>query len=329
MNIVAKIISRADSFQQKHPIIGFPLAVIMKFGDDQAGYHAALITYYAFLSLFPLLLVGISVLSIVAANNPDLQHRLIGAVLDYFPVIGEDLQENIRTSQSHGVGLVVGLLFALYGARGIANVLQDVSNNIWQIPKAKRPGFPFNLLRSMGIIVVGGIGLVISTAALGFVAGSNNWGAAGKALLVIAAIILNTGIFWVIARFATAKVIRTRTLFVGALTGAIFWALLQLVGTTLILHQLKGASALYGTFAVVLGLLFWLYLQAELYVYALEINVVKQKKLWPRRLVQPPFNTQDKEVYKGIAQAEKRKTEEHIDVHFTHGKKAKKKTGKR
>lgn len=323
MNIIAKIASRVDSFQQKHPVIGFPLAVIMKFGDDQAGYHAALITYYAFLSLFPLLLVGLSVLAMVAANNPDLQHRLVGAALDYFPVIGEDLQKNIRASQSHGFGLVIGLLFALYGARGIANVLQDVSNSIWQIPKTKRPGFPFNLLRSMGIIVVGGIGLVISTAALGFVASSNNWGVAGKVLLIVAAVVLNTGIFWIIARLATAKVIKMRTLFAGALTVAIFWAFLQLIGTTLILHQLKGASALYGTFAVVLGLLFWLYLQAELYVYALEINVVRHKRLWPRRLMQPPLNPQDKEVYKGIAQTEKRKSEEQIDVYFKSSKKTK------
>ncbi|HEX8762969.1 MAG TPA: YhjD/YihY/BrkB family envelope integrity protein [Candidatus Saccharimonadales bacterium] len=284
MNSIQKLLTRVDSFQQRHPVLAFPLAVIKKFGDDQAGYQAALITYYGFLSLFPLFMVALSLLPLVAGNNPELQQSIIGGALDYFPLFGDDLRRNIVAYRAHGAALIVGLLFAFYGARGIANVLQDVSNAIWQVPKNKRPGFPLNLLRSMGIIVVGGTGLVITTVSLGFVAAQTGWGVAGKVLLAVAALVLNTLVFWLIARLATVNRIATRSLLVGAVTAACFWLLLQLAGTTLLIHQLKGASALYGTFAVVLGLLFWLYMQAELYVYALEINVVKSKKLWPRKL---------------------------------------------
>lgn len=288
MNGIQKLLKQFDEFQQRHPILAFPLAVVKKFGDDQAGYQAALITYYGFLALFPLFMVGLSILPLVAGNNPELQARVLGAALDYFPVFGDDLQRNIVAYQAHGVALIAGLLFAFYGARGIANVLQDVSNTIWQIPKDKRPGFPMNLLRSLGIIVVGGIGLIVTTIALSFVSAQTGWGIAGKALLAAAALALNTLVLWLIARLATVNKIATRSLLVGAVAAACFWLLLQLVGTTLLIHQLKGASSLYGIFAVVLGLLFWLYLQAEMYVYALEVNVVKSKKLWPRPLFGPP-----------------------------------------
>lgn len=284
MDRIQKVLQKFDMWQQKHRALAFPLAVFKKFGDDQAGYQAALITYYGFVSLFPLLMVAFSVLPLVAGNNSELQQQVSRAVFDYFPVVGDDLQRNIHTFRAHGPALVIGLLFALYGARGIANVLQDVSNSIWQIPKNKRPGFPFNILRSLGIIAAGGLGLVATTIVLGFVAANSNWGLAGKLLVTAAALVMNTLLFWGIMRLATAPKVPSRALLTGAAVAACFWLVLQVGGTALLVHQLRGASALYGVFAMVLGLLFWLYLQAEAYVYALEINVVKHKKLWPRAL---------------------------------------------
>ncbi len=279
-----KILHRFDAFQQKRPVLAFPIAVLKKFGDEQAGYQAALIAYYGFVSLFPLLMVAFSVLPLIIGDNTGLQNQVTQAVFDYFPVVGDDLERNIHTLRAHGWALVIGLLFALYGARGIANVLQDVSNSIWQIPKSKRPGFPFNMLRSFGIIFVGGLGLVATTVVLGIVAANSDWGLPGKLVASIAALALNTVLFWGIMRLATAPRISGDALLIGAFVTACFWIFLQIIGTTLLVHQLRNASALYGVFAVVLGLLFWLYLQAEAYVYALQINVVKQKKLWPRAL---------------------------------------------
>jgi membrane protein len=284
MDGIQKKLQRLDAFQQRHALTAFPLAVLKKFGDDQAGYQAALITYYAFVSLFPLLMVAFSLLPLVLGDRPDLSDQVAKAVFDYFPVVGDDLQRNIHTLKAHGWALVIGLLFALYGARGIANVLQDVSNTIWQIPKNKRPGFPFNMLRSLGIIVVGGLGLIATTIILGIVAANSDWGWAGKLVAAAAALALNTVLFWGIARLATSPKVPDKALLVGAVTSACFWLILQVGGTTLLINQLRGSSALYGIFAVVLGLLFWLYLQAEAYVYALEVNVVKQKKLWPTAL---------------------------------------------
>ncbi len=284
MDRIQKILQMFDKFQQKQPVLAFPVAVLKKFGDEQAGYQAALITYYGFVSLFPLLMVAFSVLPLVVGGNTELQDQVTKAVFDYFPVVGVDLEQNVHTFRAHGWALVIGLLFALYGARGIANVLQDVSNSIWQIPKSKRPGFPYNMLRSFGIIFVGGLGLVATTIVLGIVTANSDWGLAGKLLAAVAALALNTVLFWGIMRLATSPKISGNALLIGAVATACFWLVLQVVGATLLVHQLRHASALYGVFAMVLGLLFWLYLQAEAYVYALQINVVKQKRLWPRAL---------------------------------------------
>ena len=70
----------------------------------------------------------------------------------------------------------------------------------------------------------------------------------------------------------------------GATASAIAWTALQSVGGTLVAHQLRHSSELYGFFAVVLGLIFWIYLSAQVVVYGAEINVVRARHLWPRSL---------------------------------------------
>lgn len=85
------LVDRFDAFQRRHPVIGFPLGVIYKFFDDSGGYLAALITYYAFVSLFPLLLLLATVLSWVLSSRPDLQEEIIESALSQFPVVGDQL----------------------------------------------------------------------------------------------------------------------------------------------------------------------------------------------------------------------------------------------
>lgn len=286
MERIKSILNNFDAFQQKHPVLGFPVAVIVKFNKDQAGNQAALLAYYAFLSLFPLLLVFFTLVPLVVRNDVEAQHRIIQAVLDYFPVIGSDLQQNIHAFRPGGLALFIGVLFALYGARGVANALQHVSNTIWAVPLKKRPGFPWNMLRSFGIIFFGGIGLVVTTVALGFVTSIWDSGWLSKAVVLVLALGCNTGIFLGISRMAVARQIPVRALLLGASISAVVWQILQITGSFLLLHQLKKASALYGVFALVLGLLFWLYLQAELHIYAMEISMVRHKKVWPRSFQQ-------------------------------------------
>src|SRR5215217_4093724 len=109
-----------DGCQRRHSSLGFPIAVIYKFADDQGPYLTALITYYGFLSLFPLLLLMTTILGFVLQGDPGLQDDLVDSTLSQLPIIGSQLRDNVQTLEGSGVGLAVGILGTVYGALGAA-----------------------------------------------------------------------------------------------------------------------------------------------------------------------------------------------------------------
>jgi membrane protein len=316
MNRAERAVHALDRLQQRHSWLAFPVAVWKKFGDDQAGNLAALLAYYAFASLFPLLLVFITVLDIVLRNSPSLQATVLNYTFEQFPAVGKQLETNVNSLHSTGVALVVGLILSFLGARGIAGAAQNALNKIWAVPHTRRPGFPWSLLRSMGMIVAVGLGLVITSLLSALAAGQQQilGGPAAHVAAIAVSLLLNIGLFWLGFRLATARVIATRDLFLSALLAAMVWQILQIVGGYFIRHEIAHGSSLYSGFAVVLGLLAWLYLQAQVTLYVLEVAVVRARKLWPRSLVPPPLTPEDRRAYELYATAEQRRPEETIDV---------------
>jgi membrane protein len=303
-----------DRFQQRHPWIGFPVAVVKKFGDDQAGNLAALIAYYAFFSVFPLLLVLVTVLGIVLRNDPSLQHKILNSALTEFPVIGTQLKSNVHSLNRTGVGLAVGLLGTFWGARGVANAAQNAFNSVWEVPYKDRPGFPWNQLRSIAMIGVVGLGVIVTTALSGISGGTGGLGIGLRIAAIAVALVLNVGLFWLGFRLATAKAVATRELFLGAVLAAVVWQMLQEAGGYIVGHELKNASNVYGMFGLVLGLLSWLYLQAQFTLYAVEIDVVRHRQLWPRALVPPPLTHGDARAYRAYADVEERRPPQDVDL---------------
>jgi uncharacterized BrkB/YihY/UPF0761 family membrane protein len=102
---------------------------------------------------------------------------------------------------------------------------------------------------------------------------------------VLISLVLNVGVFWLSFRIATARMIPWRNLRTGAAIAAACWTILQLLGGYVVGHQLQRASELYGTFGIVLGLLAWLFLQAEVTLYAAEVDVVLTRHLWPKSVM--------------------------------------------
>ncbi len=316
MNLGEKAIRAADELQQRHAWLAVPVAVWKKFGDDQAGNLAALIAYYAFVAIFPLLLVLVTVLDKVLTNDPALRHRLLKSALGQYPVIGPQLGSNIGPLHQTGLALAIGLLGTFIGARSVATAVQNALNSVWEIPLVRRPGFPWSWLRSFGLILVIGLGLIGTTILSGLASGAGRvltgFGASLAALAV--SLVLNIGLFWLAFRLGTAPEIGWRQLRLGAIIGAVIWQVLQAVGGYFVSHQLAHASPSYGTFAIVLGLIAWLYLEAELTLYAVEINVVRTYRLWPRSIAPPPYTEQDRRAFQLYAQVEKRHEEMDIVV---------------
>jgi membrane protein len=315
MDRIKAALRRVDDFQRRHPAVGFPYAVFKKYGEDQAGNQAALIAYYGFLSLFPLLLVAVSILGIVLAHNPSLQHQVLNSALKDFPVLGTQIRRNVHSLNRTGIGLALGLAGTFYGARGVASAAQNAFNHIWHVPKSDRPGFPINTLRSFGLILVVGGGIVLTTALSGLGGGTGGGTQAALRVGVFAvSFVLNVFIFWVGFRLGTAKMIPARSMIIASVFAAVSWQILQGIGTFLVSHELKNASEVYGTFAFVIGLLWWIYLQAQFTLYALEIDVIREKKLWPRSLVQPPLTEADERAYQGYVEEERRRPPQEVEL---------------
>jgi YihY family inner membrane protein len=306
----------ADEYQQRTTWLAVPVAVWKKFGDDTAGNLAALVAYYSFVSIFPLLLVLFTVLDIVLNNHPALRHQLVNSALSHYPVIGSQLQGNIGSLHGSPLALTIGLLGTFIGARSVAFAMQNALNAVWEIPITRRPAFPWSWLRSFGLILVIGLGLIGTTVLSGMAAGAGKVlpGPGAAVAAVVVSLILNVGFFWLAFRLGTASEISWRRLLLGAVIGGIIWQVLQFVGGYFVSHQLAHASPEYGTFAVVLGLIAWLYLEAELTLYAAQINVVIAYRLYPRSIVSPPYTGQDRRAQQLYAEAAKRSDEMEIVV---------------
>jgi membrane protein len=290
MNVIEKRLDAADRFQQRRPVLAFPIAVWSKFNDDRAGNLAALISYYGFAALFPLLLVLVTVLNIVLKNDAALRAKLLTSALSQYPVIGPQIKSSLGSISGTGLPLVVGIVLLLLGARGVAGAMQNALCEVWGIERKRRPGFPLSILWSMALIFTVGIGFVVTTFLSGLAGGAGHVisGAGAYVGAVVISLVLNIGVFWLSFRIATVRQVRWRDLRLGATIAAVSWQVLQVAGGYVISHQLHRASELYGTFGIVLGLLAWLFLQAEVTLYAVEVDVVRVRRLWPRSILPAP-----------------------------------------
>lgn len=313
VNSVASIVRTIDRWQQRHTPTAFVFAVVKKFGEDRGSSMAALLTYYGFLALFPLLLVFVTALRIVLRNNTTLQHDLLNSALADFPIIGSQLRKNLHGLSSEGVGLAVGIAFLLWGSMGVAQAGQHTMAEVWNIPVRVRPGFVPRLVRSVVVLLVMGVGVIGGAALTSLVAGHSLMLEIG---VFVAGLLINMGIYAAAFRALTPALVASRDLLVGAAVGGAAWTVLQALGGYVVARQLRHTSELYGFFAIVLGLMAWLMLAAQISVYAAEINVVRAHRLWPRSLQQPPLTRADREVWREMATAEERRDEQHVSVEF-------------
>lgn len=310
---------RLDRMQRKHPVLGFPLAVIYKFVDDQGGYLAALIAYYAFVSLFPLLLLASTILGIVLAGNPELQQQILDSALSQIPIIGSDVGEPDKIGGGT-LGLVVGVLGSLYGGLGVAVAVQNAMNTAWAVPKNLRPDPIFARVRGMALLSTVGVA-VLAITAVNVASSAGYFGAVSGAVVLAAVVVLNVIVFTIAFRLATARALSVADVLPGAVVAGVVWQLLQTFGGVYIKYVVSRASITNGVFAVVLGLLAFMYIAAALVVISVEINVVRVDKLYPRALLTPftddvQLTEGDRLTYTGQAEAQRSKGFEEIDVTF-------------
>lgn len=322
MNLIERRVRILDAWQQRHRVPAFAFAVFKKFGDDQAGNLVALLTYFAFLATFPLLLALSAILGLVLKGNPALQASIQTSALAEFPIIGTQLSSQIGLASlgNSAPAFIIGTVGAILGGRGLGNALQNTLNTLWNVPKVVRPGFPFNYLRTFGLLGLLGVGTIVTTAAASLVGAGQTLGISGvpsKTLAFALSTAIGIGLFFAAFRIAAAKIVATRDLILGAILSSIAWQILLSLAGIIISHNLKHAQAVAGFFGVVLGLLAWFGLQATVTVYAIEADVVRAHHLWPRSITQPPLTPADKQYLLEVTAVEKRRPEQEITVEFT------------
>jgi membrane protein len=321
---VAPRVDRLDEVQRRRPLLGFPLGVLYKFLDDQGNYLAAIVTYYAFIAVFPLLLIASSVLGFVLQGDETLRNEVLDSALAQFPIVGTQLgrPEGLQGSTS---AVVVGWLAALYGVLGLGQAGQNAVNVVWAIPRNSRLNPLVSRLRSFLLLLLAGLTVLVIAVLSSIASHLDVLGSEAnqeiRIVLGASAVLLNALVLGLMMRFATNERRGLRETLPGAITVAVLWQVLQLVGGLYVGRVVARASQLNGVFALVLGLIALIYIASVMAVLGLEVNVVLAKRLYPRSLLTPftdavELTAADRRVYTENAQAQRHKGFERVDVSF-------------
>jgi YihY family inner membrane protein len=316
VNPVERAIRRADEAQQRHLVSAFVVGVSKKFGDDNGGALVANLAYAAFVSIFPLLLILTTVVVNLAADEPSLRNRLISGATAQFPLVGNQLADNIHGLKRATVAsLIVGLLLLVWGVTRLAQAGLFTMAQVWNLPGPERIGYFPRLARS--ILFLGVLALaVVASSLLGGLVTYGTHSLAFRVLTQLLAGLVNAGLYLAAFRVLTPSAVPTRKLLPGSVVGGVFWTVLQATGAYLVHHDLRSDSV-YGVFATVLGLVAWKYLATEAAVYAAEINVVLSHRLWPRAIVPPPLTEADRAAMALQALQNQRRPEQRVRVTFS------------
>lgn len=321
---MAGFVHRVDALQRRRRVLGFPIGVVYKFIDDQGAYLAAILTYYAFVAIFPMMLIASSVLGFVIQGNETLRVSLLDTALRTFPIVGNQLGRPEGLQGSAGA-VVVGSLAAMYGVLGLAAASQNALNVAWAVPRNSRfnpivgriRGFFFFALA--GVLLIAAASLSVALVNLGSLQPSiSTW---AQRLGHVAAMVLLTLVLTLMMRHTTARRPSFRTCLPGAIVIAVLWQGLQYVGGIYVRGVISVTGEMNSIFALVLGLFGLLFLASSCAVLGVEVSVVAKERLYPRALLTPftdnvELTEADRRAYVSYAKAMRHKGFQRIQVDF-------------
>lgn len=281
MTWYSRVLDAADRFQRGHRWSSLVISLVRKMSDDQGGNLAALIAYYGFLSLFPLLLSFASILGFVLAGDPGLRVRVLDSVARSFPGFAGTIDSTIT---GNGIALGVGLVIALWAGLGVTRAVEGAMNTVWYIPMTQRPNLWRSRLRGVAMLAVLGVTFILSSVLAGLQGTHVIAPDAANVLSIVGPLALNVVLYLTAFVILTNRRLTWRSVLPGAISGAAGWTLLQDLGAYYTRHEIAHASHLYGPLSLVVGLLAWIYLGAQLTLYAAQLNVVLAERLYPRSL---------------------------------------------
>jgi len=311
-------LEKVDTYQQQHKAMAIPIAVFKKFSEDQSTNLASMIAFWAFFSIFPLLLVLVTLLGFLLPA--DTKTSVLHQVAEYFPLLNTSSISGLTGSWW---ALIIGIVTALWSGSAVVRTTQQAFNSVWEIPIHQRPKLVEQVLRSIFVLATIGVGLVLSVFITGFVSGASNtlhlaW--FGHVIGYLIAIALDIGLFIAAFRMLTDRDLSTRDVLPGALlSGVVFW-ILQSLSSLIISHYLSNAQSTYGTFATVITMLWWFYITSIVTLLGAQLNVVLKERLYPRGLVDAPDTEADHRLYDNYAKERTYDEDEQVHTSFAEKK---------
>jgi membrane protein len=284
-------LGRIDRAQQSHEKLAVAAATVKKYGEDQSSSLASMIAFWAFFSIFPLFLVLVTILGYVLPA--DRRADVLGRVASSFPLLHPSTVSSLTGSWWP---ILLGGLTALWAGLAVVRMSQQAFDEVWEIPRSDRPGLVEQVRRSLFALGTIGFGLVVATIMSGYVTGRDTgvdlgwYGRLGGYLITFA---LDVGLFVIAFRMLTRRDVTFREVLPGALLAGGAFFVLQLISSLIISRYLGKAQGTYGSFATVITILFWFYLQAQIMLLGAQLNVVLTERLYPRRLVGGPETDAD------------------------------------
>lgn len=276
------VMEKLDAVQKQHRPAGVAVATFKKFQEDRSTRLASIMAFWAFFSIFPLLLVFVSVLGYVLPAS--IKSQVLHHVAAMFPLLNPSTVGSLSGSVW---SIVVGGVTAVWSGLSVMRSTEWAFNTVWEIPENERPKQVKQILGALKALATIGLGLVLSTIISGFITGKDNGvnlGIAGHIAGYVIAAALDIGLFLAAFRMLTDRKVTNRDVLPGAvLSGVVFWVLEQL-SSFIISRHLHSTQSTYGNFATVITILWWFYLQAVVTLLGAQLNVVLHERLYPRAL---------------------------------------------
>ena len=298
-NRLMQLLDQLDQAQQRSKPLSVTLATVKKFSEDQSTGLASMIAFWAFFSIFPLLLVAVTILDLALPAGD--RNAVLTRVAGMFPVLDV---KSVRSLTGSWWPLLVGSITALWGGISVVGTMQNAFNSVWEVPQHERPGKVQQIVRSLVVLATIGVGLVLTTFVSSFVTSSANGvnlGAAGRVGGYVFAIVLDVFLVTATFRILTKRDVTIRDVLPGGLLAGVSFFVLQELSAFIISRHLKSAQGTYGHFATVITILWWFYLQSLITLFGAQLNVVLKDRLYPRSLVKGTKTEADHRVLQAYA----------------------------
>lgn len=312
-----RVVAWADRLQRKHGVLGFPYAVLKKYGDDAGSRQAALITYYGFLSIFPILLLGVAVLSRVLADHPDLRQRLITAIVPH--ALQSTVEHSLAALPTSTIPFAIGLIGLLLSGTGVVFSAYQTLNHVGAVRHRLRAGFFSRYVRVLIVLATLLLGALATGALIVVATALPDQPGLERAAAVLGSVLIVFAVLLLGAKLLLARPAPVRALWPGAVLGAAAVTVVLNAGPPLLARLVTKAGPVYGSFATVAGMFALLYLVGQALVYAAEVAAVRYARLWPRALDEDHPTAADVRALTLLAREQERIPAARVEFHLATG----------